>query len=332
MTKLIEFLDHNERAALAKRSMPRWSDPMLATLTEERFNHKDWIFERKLDGERVLVFKKDASVELFSRNRKNISKTYPELVERLEEEKIARCILDGEIVAFSGKITSFSRLQQRMQIKKSVEARKSDVAVFLYVFDILYFDGYATEDLALRRRKEILRRALRFEGSLRFTPHRNEQGVAFYQQACHKGWEGIIAKDANAAYAHSRSRNWLKFKCSKRQELVVGGWTEPGGQRRGFGALLVGYYQEKKLVYAGKVGTGYNGETLRRLHRQLVSHERSTSPFDRGEDTGSTVHYCTPKLVAEIGFNEWTEDGRLRHPRFIGLRRDKEASEVVREG
>ena len=170
-------------------------------------------------------------------------------------------------------------------------------------------------------------------GRVRFTSHRNEEGEAYHREACEKGWEGVIAKDARAPYVHSRSKKWLKLKCGHRQELVVGGFTEPEGERTGFGALLLGYYDGDDLLYAGKVGTGFDDDTLESLRERLDSLERDTPPYAEGEDLPRKgVHWVTPKLVAEIGFTEWTEDHRLRHPRFLGLRRDKEAEEVVREG
>jgi bifunctional non-homologous end joining protein LigD len=325
-------LSEDERDALKKESVPDWTAPMLATLTHDYFSDADWIYERKLDGERCLVFRDGDDLRILSRNQKNLNDTYPELVEALERERLQRFVVDGEIVAFEGDVTSFSRLQGRIGIKDPDEARASGIAVYLYLFDILHLDGHDVTGLPLRTRKALLKKALSFKDPVRYTAHRNEEGEKYHEEACGKGWEGVIAKDAGSTYAHSRSRKWLKFKCGNRQELVVGGFTEPGGSRIGFGALLLGYYEDGELRYAGKVGTGFDDETLESLRERMDGLERETCPFaDCDEPSGKGVHWITPKLVAEIGFTEWTGDDRLRHPRYLGLRTDKPAKKVVRE-
>lgn len=317
--------------ALREERLPDWTEPMLATLAGDPFSDPGWIYERKLDGVRVLAFKAGSDVRLLSRNRKDQNVRYPELVEALEARD-GSFILDGEVVAFDGDVTSFSKLQDRSQIQDPHEARRSDVDVFYYVFDILHLNGYDVTGVALRHRKQLLRESLDWADPVRFTVHRNEDGEAFLEEACRKGWEGLIAKDAASTYVHARSRKWLKFKCVHRQELVIGGFTEPRGERIGFGALLVGYYDGDALRYAGKVGTGFDDETLRRMRDRLERLGRKTSPFaDPGDASGQGVHWVTPKLVAEVGFTEWTDDGKLRHPRFVGLRDDKAAEDVVRE-
>jgi bifunctional non-homologous end joining protein LigD len=310
--------------------MPTGSDLMKATLTHEHFSDPKWIFERKFDGERVLAVKDGASARLLTRNDKDAGMAYPELVEAVQAQRTGRFAADGEVVAFEGDVTSFSRLQQRMQKRDAREIRASDVSVYYYLFDLLNLDGYDVARLPLRRRKELLRAAVAFEDPLRFATHRNEGGEAYLREACEKGWEGLIAKRAEAPYEHKRSRDWLKFKCAKGQELVIGGFTEPKGSRSGFGALLVGYYEGDKLRYAGKVGTGFDDALLSDLRARMDRLERKTSPFDEPvRETGA--HFVEPKLVGEVGFTEWTGDGKLRHPRFLGLRRDKAAQEVVRE-
>jgi len=230
-------------------------------------------------------------------------------------------VLDGEVVAFAGSQTSFERLQQRGE---------HPVSVFYYVFDVLHLDGHDTTALPLRARKGVLRRALAFHGPVRFTQHRNRDGEELYGEACRKGWEGVIAKRAESPYTHGRARDWLKFKCSAEQELVIGGFTAPKGSRTDLGALLVGYYDGDKLRYAGKVGTGFTQATLRDLAGRLAPLTRDTSPFAE-EVRERHVTWVQPALVGQVGFSEWTRDGRLRHPRFLGLRDDKAASEVVRE-
>lgn len=236
-------------------------------------------------------------------------------------------------MAFEGSVTSFSRLQKRMQIEGSEAARESSrsIKVYYYMFDLLHLAGYDVTAVPLRHRKRLLRHAFDLEAPVRFTPHRNADGEQFYEEACRKGWEGIIAKRADSEYVQSRSRNWLKFKCVNQQEFVIGGYTDPEGKRIGFGALLIGYTDGEALRYAGKVGTGYSDETLRDLSKRLKSRERKTPPFIGDDLPEKGVHWVTPELVAEIGFTEWTEEGKLRHPRFLGLRRDKDPEDVVRE-
>ncbi|MFO7581224.1 ATP-dependent DNA ligase [Guyparkeria sp.] len=415
-------LSGEDRASLKKAAMPSWTRPMLATLTDERFSSKDWIYERKLDGERCLVFRDGKGARLYSRNRKSLDATYPELVDVLEKATGNDYVADGEIVAFSSGLTSFSRLQKRIGVTDEEEARESGVRVWIYLFDLLHYDGFDLESLPLRARKRILRQELSFRDGLRFTPHRNETGEAYFDEACHKGWGGLIAKGrsaridsfsagppgvqmqgaarregpspftraatpqmgpwrpartglagspalgvavprratspssarrldcertreperpsiradlpkrADSPYLHSRSRDWLKFKCVNQQEFVIGGYTDPQGSRKGFGALLLGYYEDGDLRYAGRVGTGFDESTLERLHEALRSRARKTPAFaDPPADAGGQVHWVSPTLVAEVGFTEWTDEGYLRHPRFLGLRDDKAPADVHRE-
>ncbi|MFO7960279.1 MAG: non-homologous end-joining DNA ligase [Nitriliruptoraceae bacterium] len=330
MSDPFERLSAEDRERLREEPFPDWLDPMLATLTDDHFSDPDWLYERKLDGERVLAYRSDEGVRLVSRNATELNDTYPELHDALGRASRVAGVLDGEVVAFEGSRTSFSKLQPRLQVSDPEEARASDVAVFLYVFDVLHLDGRSTRDLPLRARKSVLRAAVAFDDPLRWVSHRNEDGEAWLEEACAKGWEGLIAKRADAPYHHGRSRDWLKFKCVNRQEFVIGGFTDPQGERDRFGALLIGYHENGELRYAGKVGTGYDQQTLEQLGELLEQRERRTSPFADGpEEKG--LHFVTPELVAEVGFTEWTHDGRLRHPRYLGLREDKEPQEVVRE-
>jgi bifunctional non-homologous end joining protein LigD len=323
-------LPGERRERLRRSSQPKWTEPMLATLHDAPFSDPGWIFERKLDGVRCLVFRHGKGARLLSRHRKEMNPSWPELVDDLEKEKHDHFVADGEIVAFEGNRTSFARLQNRLQIRDPEEARKTGIAVYLYLFDLLHLEGRDTTGLPLRDRKSLLRRALSFPGHVRYTPHRNEEGEHLLRRACEKGWEGLIAKDASARYVHGRSRKWLKLKCVHRQELVIGGFTDPEGSRKGFGALLVGHYEDGGLRYAGKVGTGYDDETLERLGDRLRKMEREGSPFTESvRERGG--HFVTPHLVGEFAFTEWTEDGKLRHPRFVGLRTDKKPGEVHRE-
>lgn len=323
-------LSEDARQALRRKAQPDWIEPMLATLTDEPFSDPDWIYERKLDGVRCLVFRRGDRLRLLSRNRNSMNATWPEIVEAFDDEPCRDFVADGEIVAFEGRRTSFARLQSRIGIEDEEEARMSNVSVFLYLFDLLHLENHDTSVLPQRARKSLLKRALAFPGRIRFTPHRNASGERYFEEACRKGWEGLIAKDANAAYAHGRSRRWLKLKAVRRQELVIGGYTEPQGSRSELGALLVGYYEDDSLRYAGKVGTGFDEDDLERLGERLRDLEVEDSPF-ADEVPESGVHFVRAELVGEFGFSEWTTDGRLRHPRFLGLRKDKAPEDVHRE-
>ncbi len=330
MSDVLDLLGDEQRESIRAREQPAWTAPMLATLTHDTFSDPEWLYERKLDGVRCLTFRSGRKVRLLSRNRKEMNDTYPELVRDLGRERCDDFVVDGEIVAFEGNRTSFSRLQQRLGIHDPDEARRSRVAVYLYLFDVLHLAGHDVTKLPLRDRKRLLKRALHFEEHLRFTPHRVGAGEAYLEEACDKGWEGLIAKRASSPYRHSRSRDWLKFKCGNRQEFVIGGYTDPKGSRVGFGALLVGTYEKEALRYAGRVGTGYDDALLEKLGARLRSLERETCPFaERPRVKG--VHWVRPALVGEVGFTEWTGDGKLRHPRFLGLRPDKSPKQVKRE-
>lgn len=304
--------------------------PMKAVLSDRPFSDPDWLFERKLDGERCGALRRDGETTLLSRTGKVLGSAYPELVDALSMSG-PDLLVDGEIVAFDRGRTSFERLQQRMQIRDPERARRSPVAVYYYLFDVLELAGEDVRPLPLLARKAKLREAVEFGGGLRYTTYRRGDGETAFRSACHRGWEGIIAKRAASPYVPTRSRDWLKLKCAHGQELVIGGWTAPKGSRSRFGALLVGYYTpEGRLRYAGKVGTGFDQRTLDLLGDELERRERASSPFEEGDPPG-TARWAEPELVAEIAFAEWTRDGKLRQPRYQGLRDDKPAREVVRE-
>ncbi len=198
-----------------KESFPGFVEPMLATLTDDYFDDHEWIYERKLDGERCLVCIEEGKVSIYSRNEKELNNTYPELVDALDGEDYPNGILDGEIVAFDGNVTSFNKLQNRMKLKDPEEARASGVKVYLYLFDIIYYQNYSLSKLPLRQRKQILKEAINWADPIRFVSHRNEEGKDYHEEACQKGWEGIIAKDGNSGYVHSRSKKWLKYRFLK---------------------------------------------------------------------------------------------------------------------
>ena len=286
---------------------------MAATLTDERFDDPDWIFERKLDGIRCLARTQPA--ELRSRNDLDLGSRFPTIAEAVAS--LPGAVLDGEVVAFEGSRTSFQRLGRLGK-------------VYFYVFDVLEADGEDLRGLPLLERKRRLRELVKPAGPIRLTPYRREKGVALYEEACRRGWEGLIAKRADSPYVGRRSRDWLKWKCDTEQELVIGGYTAPKGSRIELGALLVGVYEGDALRYAGKVGTGFGRDTLRDLARRLEPLRRDDSPFADAPRLRSAT-WVEPRLVAQVGFTEWTRDGRLRHPRYVGLREDKDPKDVVRE-
>ena len=328
---LFNRLPAEAKARLRRRPQPEWVAPMLATLTDERFSREGWLFEPKWDGERCLVFRRGRELSLFSRNRILLNAKYPEITIAFDRQHSVSFIVDGEIVAFKNGVTSFAKLQERMQIEHPSADLLRRVPVWLYLFDLLYLDGYDTRRVPLRYRKEVLRNTFEYKGSLRFTEHRETQGEAYYRKACRLGWEGVIAKDGDSEYVSKRTRDWLKFKCSKAQEFVIGGYTDPRGSRIGFGALLLGYHRGRRLVCAGKVGTGFDRDTLHRLGRKLAQLKTPLSPFAGDGLPRRGVHWVKPRIVAQVAFTEWTREGKLRHPRFLGLRDDKRPEEVVRE-
>jgi bifunctional non-homologous end joining protein LigD len=298
---------------------PTTAGAMKAVLTQERFSDPDWIFERKLDGIRCIAIRDGGPVKLLSRNDLSLNGRYAGVAAALDAQERSRFVVDGEVVAFEGAQTSFQRLGH------------PGASIFYYVFDLLWLDGRDVRSLPLRERKRLLRDALTFEDPIRLNPYRNEAGEAMYEEACRKGWEGVIAKRADSVYTSSRSRDWLKFKCDQGQELVIGGYTAPRGSREELGALLVGHFDgDGVLHYAGKVGTGFDRATLRDLGERLRALHRDGSPFADAPNYRDAT-WVEPELVAQLGFAEWTTAGRLRHPRFLGLRFDKPARSVVRE-
>jgi bifunctional non-homologous end joining protein LigD len=332
MNPILEELGPADRRLLKRRAMPAFTPPMLATLAKEPFSDPAWVYEAKLDGQRSLLWRRRSTVRLITRNEKDRSSHYPDLVEAIRTQDTAPMIADGEIVAFRGEVTSFSQLQERMQNARPSKAQVAAVPVLFYLFDLIWFDGYDLSALTLLTRKSILRSALEFRDPIRFSEHLDEDGELAFRAACEKGWEGLIAKRAASPYTHKRSRDWLKLKCVNEQEFVVLGWTDPRGSRSGLGALLVGYQEDGELRFGGKVGTGFDQRELAALEKRLRLLERSTPSVSEAKGLiRKGVHWVRPKLVAQIGFSEWTPDGKLRHPRYLGLRNDKRPDEVVRE-
>jgi bifunctional non-homologous end joining protein LigD len=304
---------------------------MLATLTDRRDFGDDWLLERKLDGERCVARKIGDDVRLESRTGKDLTSTYPEVGAAVTAQSARGLLLDGEVVAYEGEQTSFSRLQQRLGVTRPSPEQLSTYPVVYCVFDLLEVNGENLSDRPLLQRRSRLARAIRPSAALQLTEAWHDDSQRRFADACRSGWEGLIAKRAQAPYAVGRSRDWLKLKCAWEQELVIGGYTDPAGSRTDFGALLVGYYEDGRLRYAGKVGTGYTAATLHDLGARLRRLESPHSPFDDARPIPRGTHWILPELVAQIGFAEWTNDGRLRQPRFLGLRDDKRPAEVVRE-
>jgi bifunctional non-homologous end joining protein LigD len=304
---------------------------MLATLSDRRDFDDDWLLERKLDGERCVARKRAGDVRLESRTGKDLTGTYPEVSAAVAGQRARELLLDGEVVAFDGEQTSFSRLQQRLGVRKPSRELVASFPVVYVVFDVLEADGVDLTGLPLVERRARLVRAIRRRKALQVTEAWRGDSRRRFAEACRSGWEGLIAKRADAPYARGRSRDWLKLKCTWEQEFVIGGYTDPAGSRTDFGALLVGYYEEGLLVFAGKVGTGYTADMLRELGARLRKLEAAESPFAEARPIPRGTHWTRPELVAQIGFAEWTADGRLRQPRFLGLRDDKRPAEVVRE-
>lgn len=275
---------------------------MAATLTQERFTGPEWIFERKYDGIRLLAFRKGDSVRLFSRNQ--LPQSYPAIADVIGALPLEQVILDGE-VDWGGRNVEY------------------------HVFDILWLNGRDLMPLPLMERRAILR-----DLGLRSPLHAIAEltGERPWERACREGWEGVIAKRRDSPYEHRRSRHWLKMKCEASQELVVGGFTDPQGERRGLGALLLGYFEGADFVFAGKVGTGFDTKQLVGLRARLDQIEITQTAFTKAVGLPRIrAHWVRPEIVVQVAFIEWTVHGKLRHGRFLSIREDKAACEVVRE-
>jgi bifunctional non-homologous end joining protein LigD len=285
----------------ANEEMPDWIEPMAATLTHERVVGDDWLFERKFDGIRLLAYKRGGDVHLYSRNR--LPQELPAVVEAVAGLPVQDAILDGELAW--------------------------DRQSGYHVFDILWLNGQDVTMLPLEERRALLQ-GLPFEGPLRRVDLVDD--VEPWERARREGWEGVIAKRRGSPYERRRSKHWLKMKCESSQEFVVGGFTDPQGSRVGLGALLVGYYDGDDLVFAGKLGTGFDTRLLLDLRSSLDAIEIRQSPFTRATGLPRVgAHWVRPELVVQAAFLEWTANGKLRHPRLLGIRRDKAARDVGRE-
>ncbi|MCL5874877.1 MAG: non-homologous end-joining DNA ligase [Candidatus Dependentiae bacterium] len=317
-----------------KSTEPLFMPLMLATLTKTYFSDPNWLYEHKFDGERCLIIKKKGKVYLTSRNKKSMNDEYPELVDALLKEKADNFIIDGEIISTNkAGISDFQLLQGRINLKKGAEIteRGKIIPIQYYVFDLLYVDGYDIRQLPLCARKSILKKLLSYNKIVRYTEHQVGNGISFFKKACSLKWEGLIAKRMDGPYIGRRSTDWLKFKCIMQQELVIGGYTLPKGSRDYFGALLVGYYKDGTLRYAGKVGTGYTEDVLAMLGSKLEKIKTAKCPFSNYDESTKNVIWVKPSIVAEFHFANWTKANKLRVGRYKGLRDDKRAKDVVKE-
>ena len=290
---------------------------MLATLVDEPFSKPDWAFEQKYDGVRILAYKEGAKISLFSRNGIDRTDRYPHIASEIAALKAQTLALDGEVVIFdSKKVSRFALLQQGKGRPKYV------------LFDCLYENGRDLRREPLSLRRQALERSVTPSASILLADRLGADGLKAFQAASHRKLEGVIAKHVTAPYFEGRSTEWLKVKVHQEDEFVIGGFTEPAGARRYFGALLLGVYSADQLRYVGKVGSGFNEKTLRDLHEQFVRILRDKSPFS-SVILERAPTFVAPKLVAQVSFTEWTADGKLRHPVYLGLRDDKDPKEVV---
>ena len=283
-----------------KESIPDWLEPMAATLTQERFAGEDWLFERKFDGIRLMAYKRGSDVQLFSRNR--LPQNLPAVAAAIQQLPVDDVILDGEVTwdGHSG----------------------------YHVFDILWLNGRSVTSLPLEDRRALLQ-SLPFQDPMRRVELVEDHEP--WERARREGWEGVIAKRRGSPYEHRRSKHWLKMKIEASQEFVVGGFTDPQGARVGLGALLVGCYDNSDLVFAGKVGTGFDTKLLLDMRTRLDAIALDKPPFTKGKGLPRHGHWVRPEIVVQVGFIEWTGHGKLRHPRLLGVRTDKNPRDVVRE-
>jgi bifunctional non-homologous end joining protein LigD len=312
-----------------KAAFPDFVEPELATLVKEAPAGGEWVHEMKLDGYRMLCRIEKGEVQMISRNGKDWTASFPSIARCVARLPVDTAWLDGEVVVMEADgRTSFQALQNALSTDHAGK-------LHYFAFDLMYLDGYDLRGAPLLERKRVLEAMLAGAPSaLRFSSHIEGSGVEFFRQACSLKLEGMISKRAQSSYIGGRCRDWLKVKCSMRQEMVIGGYTDPEGARSGFGALLLGVYEpDGALRYSGKVGTGFNDATLKAMHKRLKALETKQPAFSnppRGYEANG-AHWIKPELVAEVEFTEWTNDGTLRHPSFQGLREDKKATDVIRE-
>ena len=320
----------------ARRSaMPSHTRPQLATPVKEPPRGERWVHEVKYDGYRILCFKRGKDVRLLSRNGNDWTSQFVSIAQDASTLGMKNVILDGEVVVLRPDgTTDFQALQNAFE---GLLPWGKIANIGYYIFDLLYYEGYDLTRTPLVDRKRLLKEVLENAGAppaLFYGDHIEGRGETVYDQACELGMEGIVSKRQDSRYEQRRSGNWLKVKCVKRQEFVIGGYSEPSGSRLGFGALLVGFYDDAgELIYAGRVGTGFNESSLRQMMSELKPLGTDRAPFQnppKGREARG-VHWVRPELVSEVEFTEWTKEGILRHPSFKGLRKDKDPREIHRE-
>jgi bifunctional non-homologous end joining protein LigD len=293
--------------------------PMLATLVDAPFARPNWVFEEKYDGVRMLAYKEGERVSLISRNAIDRTARYPEIAAAIRKLKPKTLCIDGEVVVFDTKNVS------RFQLLQQGRGRPQYA-----VFDCLYAEEIDLRKKVLSLRRTALERIVAPSARLRLSTILSDDGLKAFQIAAKRGLEGVVCKNLASIYVEKRSKEWLKVKVHQEDEFVIGGFTRPTGSRQYFGALLLGVYSHNKLVYAGKVGTGFDTEVLASLHRRFQPLVRSKSPFESVVREPDAT-FLSPKLVAQLSFTEWTKDGKLRHPVYLGLRDDKKPSDVTRK-
>lgn len=312
---------------LTKTKFPSFIAPQLATLVDKPPEGIQWAHEIKFDGYRILAYKNGEKVRLKSRNNKDWTSDLQPIAEAMQQLPFEQIILDGEVVILDAEGRSdFQLLQNALK-------NKTHAPFIYFLFDLLYFDGYDVRELTLEERKAILKNILNTQVPyLHYSDHIIKEGQELYEHSCGYHLEGIISKRLDGAYLSKRSKDWLKVKCLKRQEFVIGGYTSPKGGRAHFGSLFLGVYNsEGHLDYVGNVGTGFKEQTLQEIHDLLLQAKAKTNPFTEKPPGSTTAHWLLPTLVCEVEFTEWTKEEHLRHPSFKGMRLDKKATDVVRE-
>ena len=324
-----------QRKASVKKKrdkLPVIKSPMLATLVDEPFDDPDWLFEIKWDGYRAIcTVHEDGSVELVSRNGLDFLQKFPQLQELSGAWTSLPIVVDGEIVSLdSAGRSSFQRLQESLNSRRGTGKNKTGQLTFA-AFDLLYADGRDLRKTPLEERKAMLERFIAGGDAVLYSKHVTGKGCALFAQAEKRSLEGIIGKKRESLYVERRTRDWVKIKAQLVQECVIGGFTEPRGSRSGFGSLLLGLYDGKELHYVGHAGTGFDTKMLASLTKDLKKIERKTSPFVNKVEANTKPHWVEPKMVAQIRFTEWTRDGYMRQPAFLGLRLDKDPKSCKRE-
>lgn len=307
-----------------KKSKPWTVKPMLATLVDAPFDRQDWLFEIKWDGYRAIASKHHDKIELYSRNQTNFLDKYPPVVEALHKLK-HDVVLDGEIVAADDRGNAhFEWLQNRHKDPRG--------SLQYYVFDILWCDGHDVQSMPLVERKQLLKTLIPNSDAIRFSDHYEHDGKKLFKEMQRRGLEGMIAKNGQSQYRENvRGQDWLKIKTHQRQEVVIGGYTEPRGGRKYLGALLVGVFDKDQFIYVGHSGGGIADNERKKLADNLKKLERKTSPFLTEPKPNAPVHWVRPESVCEMSFAEWTSEGHMRQPQFEGLREDKDPKDVHRE-